>query len=380
MNYYSGVAALLAGLFMAGCSAKTESSEKETEPEQEIPVMQLSNQSTTLDHDYASNLEAVQNVEVRARIAGYLDKILVDEGQPVKKGQLLFKLNDTESRVEISRAQASIESAQAQAKSSDVEIERVKLLVDKDIISASELKLARAKRSVAQGTIDEAKAALAKARFHVGLTDIRAPFDGVINRIPYKQGSLVDEGALLTTVSDIREIFAYFNVSEKEYLAFIKKRRDPEKAATREVDLVLADDTNYPYPGKIETTETVFEGNSGTIAFRARFPNPKHLLRHGATGKIRLSTDVNNALLVPQKSVFEVQDKNFVYVVDAKNHVKARSFIPRSRVDQFYIVQSGLRPGERIVYEGTQNIRDGMKIVPKPISADSLQALYAAVK
>ena len=379
MNYYLSVAALCAGLLTAGCTS-TETSEKEAEPDQEIPVMQLSNQTTTLDHDYASNLEAIQNVEVRARIAGYLDKILVDEGQPVKKGQLLFKLNDTEYRVEISRAQASLESAVAQAKSTDVEIERVKLLVDKNIISPSELKLARAKRSVAQGAIDEAKAALAKARFHVGLTDIRAPFDGVINRIPYKQGSLVDEGALLTTVSDIREIYAYFNVSEKEYLSFIKKRRNPEKTTAREVDLLLADDTEYPYPGKIETTETVFEGNSGTIAFRARFPNPKRLLRHGATGKIRISTDVNNALLVPQKSVFEVQDKNFVYVLDAKNHVKARSFVPRSRVDQFYIVESGLKPGERIVYEGTQNIREGMKIIPKPISADSLQALYAAVK
>ena len=144
--------------------------------------------------------------------------------------------------------------------------------------------------------------------------------------------------------------------------------------------MLLADDSPYPYKGKIETTETVFEGNSGTIAFRATFPNPKRLLRHGATGKIRLSTDVDNAVLVPQKAVFEVQDKNFVYVVDASNKVRTRSFIPSSRVDQFYIVQSGLKPGDRIVYEGIQSLKDGMSIIPKSLPAKSLQALYASAR
>ncbi|HEY0109400.1 MAG TPA: efflux transporter periplasmic adaptor subunit, partial [Fibrella sp.] len=138
------------------------------------------------------------------------------------------------------------------------------------------------------------------------------------------------------------------------------------------------DDTHYGHKGLVETTETIFEGNSGTIAFRARFPNPKRLLRHGATGKIRLTTDVDDALLVPQKAVFEVQDKNFVYVVDAQNKVKTRSFIPRSRVDQFYIVQSGLRVGDRIIYEGIQNVKEGMIIVPRPLPSDSLRALYAS--
>lgn len=381
MDPYSGVRLLLVSTILAGCSARSETGESAKQAEMlTVPTIQLTNQDATLDHDYASNLEAVQNVEIRARVAGYLDKIRVDEGQPVRKGQVLFQLNDTEYRVEVARAQASLESATAQAKSTDVEIDRVKLLVDKNIISPSELKLARAKRQVAQGAIDEAKAALAKARLHVSLASIRAPFDGVINRIPYKQGSLIEEGALLTTVSDIREVYAYFNVSEKEYLSFIKKRKNPDKTTAREVELLLADDSLYPYKGTVETTETIFEDNSGTIAFRVRFPNPNRLLRHGATGKVRLTTDVDDALLVPQKAVFEVQDKNFVYVVGAGNKVKTRSFIPRSRVDQFYIVQSGLRPGERIVYEGIQNIKDGMTISPRPVSKDSLRALYAAAR
>jgi RND family efflux transporter MFP subunit len=374
--YHSGLLILFTGILLTACSVRSENKQQESAPS--LPVIQLTNQSATLDHDYASNLEAVQNVEVRARVAGYLDKILVDEGKPVRKGQLLFQLNPSEYQVEVDRAQANLESATAQAQSAEVEMARVKLLVDKNVISPSELKLAKAKMEAARASINEAKAALKKAQFHVALTSIRAPFDGVINRLPFKRGSLIEEGALLTTISDLREMYAYFNVSEKEYLAFIKKRLDPEKVTVRKVDLLLADDSPYPYKGKIETTETVFEGNSGTIAFRASFPNPQRLLRHGATGKIRLSTDVDDAILVPQKAVFEVQDKNFVYVVDATNKVRSRSFIPSSRVDQFYIVQSGLKPGERIVYEGIQSLKDGMIIVPQRLSASRLRALYAS--
>lgn len=381
MKPISGIPALLLSAFLTACSTGSKPGEtNQADEKSSLPIIQLANRDATVDHDYAGQLEAVQKVEIRARVAGYLDRILVDEGKPVRKGQLLFQLNDAEYRAEVARAQASLESATAQAKASDVEIGRVKLLVDKNVISPSELKLAKARRAVSQGAIDEARAALGKARLHVAMAGIRAPFDGVIDRLPFKQGSLIEEGALLTTVSDIREMYAYFNVSEKEYLGFIKKRKNPDKTTVREVDLLLADDSHYPHKGKIETTETIFADNSGTIAFRARFPNPNRLLRHGATGKVRLTTDVEDALLVPQKAVFEVQDKNFVYVVGPGNKVKTRSFVPRSRVDQFYIVQSGLRPGERIVYEGIQNIREGMIITPKPMPADSIRALYASAR
>ncbi|MBC3785629.1 efflux RND transporter periplasmic adaptor subunit [Spirosoma utsteinense] len=378
MDSYISVNVLLASILLAGCTAQSETKQEEASPA--VPIIQLTKQDATLDRDYASNLEAVQNVEVRARAAGYLDRILVDEGKSVKKGQLLFQLNPAEYQVKVAEAQASLESATAQAQSTEVEMSRVKLLVDKNVISPSELKLARSKGETARAAIDQARAALAHARLLVSLTSIRAPFDGVINRIPFKQGSLIEAGALLTTISDLSEIYAYFNVSEKEYLAFIKKRKNPQKLTVQDVDLLLADDSAYPHKGRIETTETVFEGNSGTIAFRASFPNPDRLLRHGATGKVRLTTDVDDAVLVPQKAVFEVQDKNFVYVVDAGNKVRTRSFVPSSRVDQFYIVKSGLAPGDRIVYEGIQSLKDGMTIVPKPLPASALKTLYASAQ
>ncbi|GAB3641987.1 efflux RND transporter periplasmic adaptor subunit [Spirosoma arcticum] len=378
MKIYRNLHVLIAGAWLVGCTAKSETKKEVGKPA--VPVIQLTQQDATLDRDYASQIEAVQNVEVRARVAGYLDKMLVDEGQSVRKGQLLFQLNPAEYQVKIAEARASLESATAQEQSAAVEMSRVKLLVDKNVISPSELKLSRAKMATARATIDQAKAALSNARLLVSLTSIRAPFDGVINRLPFKRGSLIEEGTLLTTISDLSRMYAYFNVSEREYLAFIKKRRDPNKTVVREVDLLLADDSHYPQKGKIETTETVFEGTSGTIAFRATFPNPDRLLRHGATGKIRLTTDVDDAILVPQKAVFEVQDKNFVYVVDGGNKVRTCSFVPSSRVDQFYVVKSGLKPGDRVVYEGIQQLRDGMAITPQPLPADQLKALFASAQ
>lgn len=368
----------LACVLAAGCQSQKETKQEVEKPA--VPVIQLIRQDATLDRDYASRIEAVKNVEVRARVGGYLDKIMIDEGQAVKQGQLLFQINSAEYRVKVSEAQASLESARAQAQSAQVEMERVKLLVDKNVISASELKLAQAKMASAQAAINQAKAALANAQLLVSLTSIRAPFTGVINRLPFKAGSLIETGALLTSISDLSQMYAYFNVSENEYLANVRKRRDPMKVTMREVNLLLADGTSYPYKGKVETTESVFEGTDGTIAYRARFPNPNHLLRHGASGNIRLETEVDNAVLVPQKAVFELQDKNYVYVVDGGNKVRTRSFVPQSRIDQFYVVKSGLHAGDRVVYEGIQELRDGMAITPRPMPTDSVKALFATAQ
>ncbi|WP_338875396.1 efflux RND transporter periplasmic adaptor subunit [Spirosoma sp. SC4-14] len=362
--------ALMVGVVMTGCH-KTET--KTDQPETlTLPVVKLARQSTTLKKEYVGTLEAVRNVEIRARVSGFLEKIYVDEGQPVRQGQLLFKLNEAEYQAELDKAKANLKSAIANAKTVEVELGRVKLLVEKNIVSPSELELAKAKLEVARAAIDEARSAQANATLRLAQASIKAPFDGVINRIPFKMGSLIDEGTLLTTVSDAREVYAYFDVSEKEYLAYVKKRQKNPNDQARTVEMLLADDTKYPHKGKIETMESVFEGGSGTIAFRARFPNPEKLLRHGSSAKVRLANDVGNALLVPQKAVFEVQDKNYVYVVDSANRVKTRSFVPQGRVDHYYLVKSGLEPGERVVYEGIQNVRDGMEIIPTAISADSL--------
>lgn len=381
MKNLVGSFALLAGFLLTNCSSgdKSESGKTgQTDEALTLPVVQIRQQPTTIQREYVTTLEAIRNVEIRARVPGFIEKIHVDEGQTVRLGQLLFTLNGAEYRTEADEARATLRNAVAGAKTAEVEVSRVKLLVDKDIISPSELELARAKLDAARAQIDAARSSQAKAALRLSQASIRAPFNGIINRIPLKMGSLVEEGALLTSVSDLHEVFAYFDVSEKEYLGFVKRKRDLTGKGGEDVEMLLADESTYPHKGQIEVMESVFEDGSGTIAFRARFPNPQQLLKHGSSGKIRLARLVNNALLVPQKSVFEVQDKNYVYVVGTDNRVKSRSFVPEGRVGKDYIVQSGLKPGERVVYEGIQNIRDGDQIIPRAFSTDSASTVKSA--
>ncbi len=363
--------AVSAGL--AGCNADQQTNRPEAD-EKVLPVTRIAARDTVLLHEYVGDIQAVRNVEIRARVSGFLDEIYVDEGQHVRKGQPLFGINDEEYRAELAKAKANRQSAIAEAKAAELELDRVGLLVDKKVISRTELEVARTKLNAARARIEEARSAEANAAIRLSHAHVKAPFDGIIDRLPLKTGSLVEEGTLLTSVSDNRAVFTYFNVSEGEYLEYVKTRQEQPGRNGKEVTLVLADGSTYPHPGKIETMEGEFDASTGSIAFRARFPNPDKLLKHGATGTVRLANRIAGALIVPQKAVFEIQDKNYVYVVDDNNRVTMKNFVPKARFSHFYIVESGLRPGERIVYEGIQNMKDGLRIVPHPVTLDSLLA------
>jgi len=337
---------------------------------QTLPVTNVIMMDTVLHHEYVADIQAIQNVELRARVEGFLDRIYVDEGQEVKSGQLLFKINDEEYKAELAKAKANLQNAIAEAKAVELEANRLKVLVDKNVVSDTELEVANAKLEAAKARISEARSAQSNAAVRLSYASIRAPFSGIIDRIPLKAGSLIEEGTLLTTASDISEIFVYFYVSEAEYLQYIKNKLN-RGDQNNQVNLVLADGSEYPYPGTIETMEGEFKASTGSIAFRARFPNPDKILKHRATGRIRLYNRIENAIFVPQKSVFEIQDKNYVYVVDANNEVKMRNFTPKTRFSHYYIVESGLKPGDKIVYEGIQNLQEGMQIEPEPVELDT---------
>lgn len=336
-----------------------------------LPIVEVIQKDTILQTDYVADIQAVQNVEIRARVQGFLEKILVDEGKEVRKGQPLFQINDLEYKTELAKAKAAVSSAMAEAKAAELELGRTKILVEKNVIAKTEYELAVSKVSAAKAKIDEALSAQTSAETKLSYTFIRAPFDGIIDRIPLKMGSLIDPGALLTTISDVHNVFAYFNISENEYLQY-RKAVSKGLKEDRTVSLVLADGTQYGYTGKIETSDGEFNENTGAIAFRARFPNPNKLLKHGASGKARLTTSVENAIIIPQKSTFEIQDKTFVFIVDKDNIIQMRAFKPGRRVAQYYIVEAGLKPGENIVYEGVQSIRQGAKIKPVKMNLDSL--------
>jgi membrane fusion protein (multidrug efflux system) len=365
---------LIVAVLMAGCTAKSQTDQKKIN-DKTLPVTRLITKDTALVHQYVADIQALRNVEIRARVAGFLEKIYVDEGQKVRKGQLLFRINAEEYQARLAKAKATLESAQAQSKTAELEVYQVGMLVAKKVISKTELDVAKAKRKAALAKIEEARSALANASIRLSYTNIRAPFNGIMNRIPLKAGSLIEEGALLTTVSDIRSVYAYFNVSEGEYLEYLKARQRHPQQNNAVVQLQLADGTGYSHAGKIETVEGEFDAGTGSIAFRARFPNPDKLLKHGATGTVRLANRIEDALIVPQKAVFEIQDRNYVFIVDSTNTIRMQHFVPQARFSHFYVVKSGLNTGDVIVYEGIRNIQDGLHIVPEMVPMDSLLAI-----
>ena len=365
---------IVAAILLIGCTSesKEDSAERAAlSAVQELPVIKLKEQTTDLPREYVGQISANRNVEIYARVKGYLEQIYADEGGIVRKGQPLFRINDEEYKVESAKAKAMHQSAIAGAKAAELEVSRLKLLVDKKIISKIEWEVAEANLLAARANIEQADAAQNNAKIHLARTRILAPFNGTINRIPYKPGSLIDEGTQLTTLSDTRTVYVYFKVSENEYLEFIKARRDNIGGNGGVVRLQLTDGSLFPEKGQIQTMEGEFDESTGSIAFRAQFPNPQGLLKHGSSGNILLTNTVSDAILVPQKAVFEIQDKSYVYVVDDANQVSMRSFIPKSRFNEFYVVRSGLEVGDRIVYEGIQSLKDGVKIKPKPFTMEA---------
>jgi membrane fusion protein (multidrug efflux system) len=335
---FRGFVALLC---LASCTAKKE----EKEEESKFTVTSPLKMDTSFTKEYVSQIKSVRNIEIRAQEKGYLQNIYVDEGQSVKAGQLLFKIMPKIYEAELLKAQA-------EAKSAQIELQNAKTLADKNVVSKNEQLMAQAK-------LEQAKAEVSLAKLHLGFTEIRAPFDGTIDRIPLKLGSLVDEGELMTSLSDNTQMFAYFNVSEPEYLEYqtnIKGRAD------NKVTLMLANNTLLPYKGNVEIVESEFNNETGNIAFRARFPNPEKLLKNGETGEVQMIVPLRGALVIPQKATYEIQDKKYVFVVDKNNVVRSRNIVIGSEMPDLYVVSSGLAENDKILLEGVQKVKDDEKI------------------
>ena len=346
-------------LFCAGCGAKKEEKEAETR----FLVTSPLKKDTVITREYVSQIRSIQHIELRALERGYLQKIYVDEGQLVKDGQLMFQIMPMLYRAEQQKAQAEVNFA-------EIEYKNTKSLADSNVVAPNELALAKAK-------FDKAKAELSLAQVHLGFTEIRAPFNGIMDHFYVRLGSLVDEGDLLTTLSDNSKMWVYFNVPEAEYLDF---KSHVKKDSVMKVDLIMANHQRFDYPGVVETIEADFNNETGNIAFRATFPNPKRLLRHGETGNIQVKQPVKNALLIPQKATFEVLEKKYVYVVDKDNVVRSREIVIASELPHIFVVQSGLKENDRILLEGLRQVRENEKIdckIVKPDSVISHLSLYA---
>ncbi|MGZ8184191.1 MAG: efflux RND transporter periplasmic adaptor subunit [Methylobacter sp.] len=341
-------------LITAACDSKKEPDTAKDTHQVVTPLLK----DATYSKEYVAEIQSVQHVEVRSKLKGFIEKIHVDEGQPVKEGQLLFTLNFLEFEKELQKANAAYKSAVADLRVAEVELKNVQRLVEKNIVSEAELDVIKAKVDALKADVEEAVASKEQVALNLSFTQIKSPYQGIINRIPNKAGSLIAEGDMLTSISDNREVFAYFNLSEIDYLNTI----GTEEKDNKTVSLKLANHILYDYEGKIETIESELDHATGNIAFRARFPNPDAILKHGANAKVIVNKQLKNALLIPQKSTFEIQDKLYVFVVKPDGVLEQRNVIPKMRFPDFYAVESGLSKDDKILFEGVANVKDGSKI------------------
>ncbi|MFD2602137.1 efflux RND transporter periplasmic adaptor subunit [Flavobacterium suzhouense] len=345
-------------LFFASCTSKKEEKKEETHFLVTNPIKK----DTAIIKDYVSQIHSIQHIELRAQERGYLQKIYVDEGQSVKKGQLLFQIMPK-------LYEAEMQKAQAEADFAEIEYKNTKRLADSKVVAPNELAMAKAKA-------DKAKAELALTKVHLQFTEIRAPFDGIIDRFHVRLGSLVDEGDLLTNLSDNSKMWVYYNVPESEYLDYKATAQNSKPT----VKLLMANNKLFDYPGVVETIEGEFNNETGNIAFRATFPNPKGLLRHGETGNIQMEVPIKNALLIPQKATFEVLDKKYVYVIDKDNTVRSREITIAAELPHIFVVSKGLSTDDKILLEGLRLVKENEKIeykLEKPENVMSHLELYA---
>lgn len=360
MKKRSLLGAVAALLIVSSCGKKEE------QPPQQgpmpFPVQTVERGDAVTYEEYTANLEGQQNVEIRPKVNGFIQKIYVDEGQTVRKGQLLFKLETQTLNQDAAAAKANVTAAQ-------VEVDRLKPLVDRKIISNVQLESAKAR-------LAQAKAAYSSIAADINYGTITSPVNGIIGSLPYKEGTLASSTSEmpLTTVSDTKVMRAYFTMNEKQTIAFSRMFKGgtlQEKLKnTPQVTLLLADGSEYELKGRIETVNGLVNATTGTTDFRAEFKNPEAILRSGSSGTVRLPIEQKNVILVPQGAVFDMQGKQMIYVVNKDNAVKSKILTIGGTAGMNFIVTEGLEPGEVIVTEGASKLKDGMPIVPQPVKKE----------
>ena len=366
----------LMALLLFSCSEKKKA-EKEIIPK-DYAVLKIQPGPATTYSDFPATIQGEDVVEIKPMVDGYLEAIYIQEGATVTKGQLLFKIKNPQYDQAVITANAAIKIASADVNAAKMAVEKVRPLVEKDIISKYELESAQYALQSKEAVLAQANAALANARTNVGYTFLRSPQNGIISSIPYKIGALVSSttSSPLTTVSKTANVFAYFSLNEKQLLSFSSHMAGNTMQDKLDhlsfVTLLLADGSEYPEKGKLETASGVITTETGTASLKAIFPNPLGIIHSGASATVRIYNTVDSALLVPQSASFEIQDKRFVYTLSTGKRIISTAIISKPTSNgRFLIVQNGLKAGDRVVLNGS-NLKDSTLIIPKYVNADSL--------
>lgn len=359
---------------------KDKSNGGQTEQALEFKVLELQPRQATLNIDYPASLQGQQNIEIRPKVDGYVEKIYVDEGASVTKGQLLFKISAPQYEQEVRAALAGIKTAEADLALARMQVNKVKPLVQEDIISKYELESAEYNEQSKAAALAQAKAALVNARVNLGYTTIVSPVSGIIGSLPHKLGSLVSASTTepLTTVYNTANVYAYFALNEKAVLAFTRDSSGKTSLSAKiaklpNVSLILPDSTTYEHTGRVETINGLINTATGAANMRADFVNPRGVIRSGSSATVRIPNIIKNAILVPQSATYELQNKRFVYVVDAQKKVKNTAISVMDNTDgQFYVATDGIKAGDVIILESSGSLKDGTVINPTPVSAQSV--------
>lgn len=345
---------------------------------QALQVMALQGNLQTTYTEYPASIQGAIDLEIRPQVSGILDKILVSEGAAVQKGQPLFKIDERPFREALNTAKAQLHAAQAAVNNAQIEVDKLTPLVKNKVVSDYQLKTATSTYQSALASVEQAKAGVAAANINLGYTLIKAPVSGYVGRLPKKQGSIVSptDPTALTQLSDAHEVHVYFALGEDDFNAFNAKY--PGNTVNERlkklpgVSLLLADNTVYGKEGKVDMVDGQFDKQTGSISLRATFPNQQGLLRSGNTGKIRLKLDHDNAITIPQSSTVEVQDKIFVFVVDGSNKVTRTPITVSGTSGINYLVEEGLKSGDRIVFDGIDKLKDGDTIKPEKLKEEPI--------
>lgn len=339
-----------------------EQAQQTQQPPLVVDFIQLGATNAEVEKKYPGTIEGTVNVDIKAQVTGYLEQIYVKEGDYVKKGQPLFKIKGDVYNEQVNNSKASLEAALAAQATAKLEVEKLKPLVAGKVVSDMQLKTAQSNYEAATAQVQQAKAGLSSSKINLDFSVLKAPVSGYIGRIPNRIGNLVmpNDATPLTTLSEINEVLVYFSLSEADYISFAKEGGLQKNANS--VELVMADGSVYNHKGRLTVASGNIDKMTGSMSFKAIFPNPQKLLRSGGTARVILKKDFDGVLKVPMGSVKDIQDKYFVFTLGDSSKVAMKPFEVAGKVDGQYIVKSGLKAGEKIATNNIDMLNEGVVV------------------
>jgi membrane fusion protein, multidrug efflux system len=369
-------------LFMWSCAQEKPAEVQQTL--QSLPVVTVQNSTVTTFKEYPASIEGATIVEIRPQIDGRIQAILVDEGAFVRRGQLLLRIDDRPFQAKLSSAKASLHAAEGALLNTELEIEKLKPLVENKVISDFQLKTAYAASQVAEGNVEQARANVISAEINLEYTRLAAPVSGYIGRLNKKVGSLVtsSDALPLTLLSDIDQVHAYFSLGENDFINFNGSYEgatlDEKLKNLPSVALMLSDNSAFKSVGRIDMIGGQFDKNTGAVTLRATFANPARILRSGNTGKVRLGLRHEHVALIPQDATIEIQDKIFVFTLGDSNVISKTHIVVSGKSGRNYLVSKGIDAGAKIVATGVEHVKEGERIQPQPAKAVRVATIQKA--